>query len=190
MNKLLPWILGGAAALLVIVASSSSKATPTPTPTPPLPTPPPPPPPPQPPAPNPAQAFLLAQLQMLLQQAAANPNAVDPAQLETLAYQLDAAGLPQQAAQARALAAQIRLARGGGTPPVPNPQPPSTDVLLAQYTALLQQAMTNPTQTDPVLLDQLAIQLDAAGMGYQATILRAAAADVRKKRSQNMVAPY
>lgn len=181
---IVPLVLAGLGVFFLVTAASAPPKLKMDAPPPP---PPPTPVPPTPPQPNPLQAALLAQLAILMQQAATNPNLVDPQQLETLAYSLDAAGLPVQAQQAREHALRIRLARGGGAPPTPMPPTPKTpDVLLAQYTALLQQAIQNPTHTDPVMLDQLAIELDGAGMGYQAQVLRQAAQEVHRKRRENI----
>ena len=103
MKKLLPYlVIGGVAVGLVALNKpAAAKTQPQPSPGP------------LPPAPRPPTdpAALLAQLNSLILAAATNPSSVDPAQLDSVAVALDSAGQPAAAAQARTLAAQIRLSR-------------------------------------------------------------------------------
>lgn len=124
-----------------------------------------------------------------MQQLVINPAAVDPNQLETLAYQLDAAGLTVQAQQLRQMAQQRR---GQMPQPQPQPQPQPgpvpvppvpVGVLLTQASVLLQQATMNPNSVDPNAMDYVAAQLDQAGLPGQAAQMRATAAQVRLSRS-------
>lgn len=124
----------GGAFLVAKYAFSDKNAAPTPTPTPmPLPYPPPGP---LPPVPRPPTdpAALLAQAAALAQQAIMNPMATDPAQLEAVALQLDAAGYPSQANQLRVIAQQVRASRG---------MPPATNVTAAEPPAA-QSMMISP----------------------------------------------
>lgn len=76
----------------------------------------------------------------------------------------------------------ILLARafGSKTPadpnkPVPNPQAPTNvDVLKQQLDDLLAQANANPLSVDPDAMEQLAVQLDEAGLHAEAARLRLA----------------
>jgi len=213
-SPLLPIALA-AGVVLLLVASHSTAAAPTPTPpgptpptpgpTPPGPSPAPPPRPappgpqpgpvppgprPAPPGPVPGPALdpmtLLAMLAAASQQLIINPSSLDPNQLETLAYQLDAAGLPSQAQQARQMAQQLRQSRGQAPQPQPGPAPVPpvpVDVLLTQASVLLQQAAMNPNSVDPSAMEYVAAQLDQAGLPGQAAQMRAAAAQVRLSRS-------
>lgn len=129
---------------------------------------------------------LLAMLAAASQQLIINPSSLDPNQLETLAYQLDAAGLPSQAQQARQMAQQLRQSRGQAPQPQPGPAPVPpvpVDVLLTQASVLLQQAAMNPNSVDPSAMEYVAAQLDQAGLPGQAAQMRAAAAQVRLSRS-------
>lgn len=173
-------ILGGGALLFLYLSSNkSSSAPPSPAPLPsPIPG----------PSTLPNSTQLLSQLTTYATMMAANPQSVDPAQLDALATQFDVVGLPLQAQAARDLATAARNARQGPAPPPPPPPNPSPaplpiDVLMASFNSLLAQAAIDPNSVDPDTMDYVAAQLDMANYPQQAATLRAAATQVRKSKA-------
>lgn len=152
-----PVLIGAAGVVALLLLTKKESAAQPSTPLPPIP-----------PLPNgnpntPEAAALLAQATQVLMQATANPTAADPAQMETLAGQLDASGLTQQATALRNLAAQIRASRnlpplpgggpaGGGAPGGGMNQNPA--FLPADLQHQMDMYLSSPT-ADPVMIDEL-----------------------------------
>jgi len=124
------------------------------------------------------QGDLLAQFNAVIAQVQANPQSVDPAQVEALAAQLQAAGLTNEAQTLRVIAGTLRAQRGlptgGGVP--------RRDPILAEFDTTLEMTRRGPFLLDLAKADQLVERLRVAGYTTESAQLKDAVQTVRLMR--------